>query len=229
VKNGRAAPAPAPIALRLLHAIVFFGFAASAIAGTHIELIHLYRSLAHPFHSGTLPGLFPCISGVTSILLAAFLLVRLLLRQTAPLAVSALMLVAFGLSFTTLLIEPSLRSVPGANAKALEAAREVHADLNTPLQSAGRVPEEMSAPKGESPFRRRGFAPLPWHVEKVASLSTLPAGAEPGWILVHVNDDRAGFSIGTVGVNSEGAPVVLADEHGEPIELRGAFNPDTAR
>jgi hypothetical protein len=227
VKNVRAAPAP--VGLRLLHAIVFLGFAASAVAGTHIELLHLYRSLSHPFNSGTPPDLFPCISGLASLLLAAFLLLRVVLRQTVPLAVSAVMLVAFGLSFTTLLGEPALRSVPGANAKALEAAREIHAGLSGPLQKEGRVPEAVPQPKGESPFRRRGFSSLPWHVEKVSNTSALPLGAEPGWLLVHVNDDRAGFTITTVGVNSEGKAVVLADEHGEPIELRGAFNPDTVK
>lgn len=219
---------PAPLGLRILHAIVFLGFSSTAIAGTHLELLHLVHAVTQPFNSGTPPQVLPCLSGLLSLLLAAFLIVRLFLRQSVPVGVSALMLVAFGLSFTVLLHPPEQRSVPGANVKALDAARALHHDLDDLLKQSGRVPDDVKAPQGPSPFHRR-FDALPWHVEKTARLDALPSGAEPGWLLLDVSDDRKGFGVSAVGIDPSGTPIVLRDDQGNPVELKGARDPDPAQ
>jgi hypothetical protein len=220
---------PAALGLRIIHAIVFLGFASAAVAGTHLELLHLFRALTQPYNSGTPPELLPCISGVLSALLAAFLLVCLVLRRRVPLAVSGLMLIAFGLSFTVLLHHAEQRSPPGANVKALDAARALHHDLDDLLKQSGHVPQGVQAPDGASPYRRRDFSALAWHLEKTPKLDALPPGAEPGWLLLHVSDDRAEFGVTVVGIDPHGAPMLLKDEDGNPVELKGVRDPDPSQ
>jgi hypothetical protein len=218
---------PVPTGLRILHAIVFLGFASTAIAATHLELLHLVRSVLHPYNSGTPPQPLPCAVGIAAILLALTLIARFG-RRRSVLFISVLMLVAFALSFTTLFLPaPELRSTAGANAKALLAASKVHNEVNDILQASGKAPRDPSTPPEPSPFRARDFHPLAWHVALVPRTDALPDGAQPGWLLLRVADDQSSYSITAVGLDPEGKATVLRDEGGEPIELKGAYNPDT--
>jgi hypothetical protein len=181
----------------------------------------MWRAVSQPFHSGTPPHLIATACGLGSIVLGVAMLVFLIVRRSIPLAVSAAVLLCFGLSFTVLGHEVSARSVPGANLKALEKARALHEQINAGLQKTGSVPTDVPV-EGESPYRRRDFSALPWRLVHDKTDAT-----QPGTLLLEVSADRATFSLKMVGIDSEGTPTLLRDEHGEPVELRGAFNPDT--
>ncbi|MBK7858363.1 MAG: hypothetical protein IPJ65_07015 [Archangiaceae bacterium] len=223
----RTAPAP----LRVVHAIVFLGFASASVAATHQELLQLFRALAQPFNWGTPPQPIACAAGLASALLGLGLIARVVMGKAVPLWLSAALLLSFGGSLFVLGVEPRARTVPGANVKCLEQAKVLHAQLNAPLQQTGRVPAP-DAPamglSGESPFYARPFDPLAWSARRVKSAEVLPEGAQPGWLLVQVPEDGASFVITAVGIDDDGRPAVLRQE-GKPIEYRGAYNPDTAQ
>lgn len=216
-----------PPGLRIIHAIVFLGFASVTIAGAHQELLHLARGLMRPFSAGTPPHAIACASGLAAALGALILIVCVARRRTVPLVVSGLILLAFAGSLTLLQHEPKQRTVPGANVKALQQAQALHEKLNGPLQRAGQVlPDAASTPiEAESPFYERPFKPLPWHIEASKRTDALPDGAKPGWLLLHVEDSQAAFVITAVGIDEDGEPSLLRAE-GKPIEYRGAYNPD---
>src|SRR5256885_1057925 len=86
----------------------------------------------------------------------ATLLIFLIMRRSVPLAVSAAVLLCFGLSFTVLKHEATARSAPGANLKAIEKARALHEQINDALQKTGSVPAEISV-DGDSPYRGKNF------------------------------------------------------------------------
>lgn len=226
----KAQRAESPPALRVFHAIVFLGFAAAAIAGTHQELLQLWRVISHPYNAGTRPIPIACAAGLLAAVLTLVLLACVAVGRTVPLAVSALMLLAFAGSFAVHLEEPKQRSVPGANVRALDRAKELHGKLASVLQATRAVPTSGDALRvdGESPFHKRWLQPLPWRVELVKSIEELPAGAEPGWLLLEPSPDAASFAIASVGIDDQGLPSLLRQD-GKPIAYRGAYNPDTAR
>lgn len=217
-------------ALRVFHAIVFLGFAAAAIAGTHQELIQLWRVVSQPYNAGTRPIPIACAAGLLAAVLTLVLLACVALGRTVPLAVSGLMLLSFAGSFAVHLEEPKQRSVPGANVKALDRAKELHGKIATVLQLTRVVPTsgQTLRVEGESPFHKRFLTPLPWRVELVPSIEQLPEGAEPGWLLLQASPDAASFAISSVGIDDQGLPSLLRQD-GKPVAYRGAFNPDTAR
>src|SRR5262249_30906857 len=144
-----------------------------------------------------------------------------------PLWLSIAILLAFGGSFTLLMAETGQRTVPGANVKALDAAKDLYQQLNGPLQQTGRVPAPV-APTTETPFYKRPLTRLPWHVESVTRTDALPDGAEPGWLLFQATPDQVSFVITAVGIDDEGEPALLRQD-GKPVEYRGAYNPDTRK
>ncbi|MBL8956500.1 MAG: hypothetical protein JNK82_37340 [Myxococcaceae bacterium] len=221
----------APPALRVIHAVVFFGFASVTIAATHQELLQLWRAVAHPFHSGTAPHGVACAAGFAAAVTALGLAACLALGRAVPLWVSGLGLVAFLGSFSLVRHEPQQRTVPGANVKSLEQARVLHEQLNRALQVAGTVPSDAAelALESSTPFFARPFTPLRWHIEKVKRTDALPDGAQPGWLLLQIDEpSRAAFVITAVGLDDDGEPSLLRSE-GKPIEYRGAYNPDMPR
>lgn len=221
-------PASAP--LRLIHALIFLGFAAATIAATHQELLQLWRSVTQPFHAGTPAAPLATSAGLTALLGAGVLLVCFALAKSAPLFVSVVMLGAFGAGFTVLSLEPKQRTAPGANLMAIDEAKVLHKRLNTMLQMTGTVPTDAQAIAlgDETPYYQRGFASLPWHVELVKDTSVLPPGAQPGWLLLKSSPDRTSFIITAVGIDAEGNAALLRDK-ADAIEFRGAYNPDTSR
>ena len=226
---GAARPRAAPTPLRILHAIVFLGFASAAMAATHQELLQLSRALFHPFSSGTPPHLVACGAGVLAGAMSLLLVGRVGLGRGVPLWVSGLLLLAFGGSLFVLGVEPKARTVPGANVKCLESAKVLHTQLNGPLQKTGRVPSgEALELSGDSPFFERPLTPLSWHVEKVNRTDALPDGAKPGWLLLQATADAASFVITAVGIDDDGQPGLLRQD-GKPVEYRGAYNPDTVK
>lgn len=229
-RSAGATKAAAPPVLRLVHAIVFLGFASAAMAGTHQELLQLWRVLTQSYNAGTPPLPIACASGLVAAFGALFLIARVGFGKTVPLRVSALLLLAFLGSLTVLTAEPKQRTVPGANVTVLEKGKELHLKLNEGLQKTGTLsssPEAFTL-EGVSPFHKRLLTSLPWRVEKVNRTDALPDGAQPGWLLVQPSADLASYVITCVGIDSEGEPSLLRQE-GNPIEYRGAYNPDAPR
>lgn len=222
-------PAAPPPLLRIVHAIVFLGFASAAMAATHAELQQLWRALTQRYHAGTPPDPIACASGLLAGVLAVALVACVGLGRKVPLAVSALLLLSFAGSLTVIRLEPKARTVPGANLKCLDRAKALHGKLNEALQKTGRVPSpEGLLPDEPTPFYRRPFTELPWKVEKVKRGDVLPDGAEPGGVLVQTPPDAASFVITGVGIDEAGEPSLLRQQD-KPIEYRGAYNPDTPR
>jgi hypothetical protein len=216
-----------PGPLRVIHAVVFLGFASTAIAGTHQELVQLWRGLTQRYTGGTPPAALCCAGALLAGMMALVLVVRFALGRAVPLWVSVLLLLGFTASLSVFKREAKGRTVPGANVKALEAAVALHQKLNDPLQKNGKVPAlGLVSVEGDTPFYRRPFEALSWHVESVKRTGALPDAAEPGWLLCQVSDDDVSFVITAVGIDADGEPSLLRQE-GKPIEYRGAYNPDT--
>ncbi len=221
-----------PPGLRVIYAIVFLGFAAIALAGTHPELLHLWRALTRSYSSGTPPNPIACASGLLAAAMAVAIAARVALGRAVQLSVSMLVMLAFVGSLIMLTHEQKQRSVPGANLACLSLAAKLHERLNRKLQDHGGIDDPDEALQGvldgSSPFYQRPFRALPWHLEKVSRTDVLPAGAQPGWFLLEVDPSHAAFVMTAVGIDDAGGPALLLTE-GKPIEYRGAYNPDMAQ
>lgn len=234
---------PAPLALRLIHAVVFFGFAAATIAAANVELQQLGKVLAQPWNTGTLP--LPvsvgaaCIAGAAAVLF----LFALLRGRSASLPVSSALLIAFLAALASRNAVVEGRSHFGGNLALVRLMDGVHAEVRAELQATGEAPSDLEAwrgrvdrraralfpPEGVSPYRRGIGRVVPFGVQLIESADANPTGLPPGTVLVWVSGDRASFSLLGVGLDANGVPVRVRDAEGKLVEFKGAFNPDMQR
>ncbi len=228
-------PEKSPAGLRLVHAVVFLGFASATLAAVHPELIQLWVAWSHDFHPGTPPSVLGVAAGLVAAGGALTLVVFFARGQSAPLWVSGALL---GSLLAGLASQgrgaPSRRSPEGANLLLLELGRAVHLKARDRLQQTGEAPtaklfwdEALTTSMGpERPFHQRWFADVPWKLELLSRAEDFPAAAQPGTLLVFVSEDKATFTITLVGLDEHLAPARLRDRENRPIELKGVFNPD---
>jgi uncharacterized membrane protein YphA (DoxX/SURF4 family) len=238
-KTGPAASQrTSPLALRAVHAIIFFGFGAAAIAGMLTELRQLAEGLFHPWHCGTPPAPFGTAAALIAGLLCVALVVFLVVGRSAPLWMSGLMLLCLVGSILSQDFPVARRSPPGANLKMLEVGKALHGAMREQLQRMLRVPaskadwtlalQKVAAEdNGLSPYRARFFSAVPWSVELLPREGEFLADAPPGTFQVYVPEDASRFSVTLLGLDAEHQVVRLRDDQGEVFELKGVFSPDT--
>jgi hypothetical protein len=228
-----------PIGLRAFHVVVFLGFAGGTIAGMIPELRQLFVALTHPWHFGTPPSPLGTAAALAAIFSSLALIVFLVRGRSAPLWMSVVMLVAFGVSIWQQGYVFSRRSAPGANLAMLDMGKALHEKMRAQLQQSGAVPNTaaeweaaLSAiaaenPRLVSPYRSRTFAIAPWKLRTLVKEGDFLLDATPGTFTVFIPADASRFTITMVGLDPEHQTVRLRDDQGQPFELKGAFAPDT--
>ena len=226
---------PSPLGLRLVHAALFLAFAAGVGAASAPEWTHLVGALAQPFHAGAAPRWLVLAGSV----LAAAGVVRLgwdLARgRSAPLWASGVILLGVMATLAggnPLGLEQSRAEVT-ANLELLRVARRVHLQMVHELQSHGETPRSQEAWRaalqqaGADDVRvyTRTFQPVRPQVAWMPSESAVPEPLVPGQLAVHVTPDGVGFTVRLVGLE-KGRPVLLEDDQGATLILRGLYNPD---
>jgi hypothetical protein len=229
----RASPA-----LTVIHAVVFLGFAGLAIAAASPELAQLRFALAGPYHAGSTP-FWPALAGAALAAGGALVLLwRVARRQEVTLFVSLSIMLGLAVAVSVNWSRPSQRSAHAANVALLEIARELQRKMGAVLQKDAAVPEDGGAwaaklaealeakPDAASALRDRGFRRLDYQAVRVEAEAWQGEGALPGTIGVWISSDRVVFLLTPVGITEEGKPRVLPDDRGNPIRLRGVYNPD---
>ena len=231
-------PSASPPVLRLLHGIFFGGLTAICLVAGSAEFEHLWRSQMAPFHAGPPPRPALLLAVLTTGVAMAVIAVQALRGRSARLFWSVLVLA--GMSFT--LWDTHEGPVPGrspasANLKILQTARALHGRMVEELQSHAALSEDLEpwrqalaqVTQGQpSPVRTRSFTPLPFVLQKVESLETLPPDAPPGTLLLSLVEGGVAYELQAVGLSPEGAPWRLQAPGGDPVVFRGAYNPDVA-
>lgn len=210
--------------LKALHAAVFLGLAAATVALVFPEARQLAFALSAPYHFGSPPSVPALIAGNLAILGAGLLIRQLIRRKRVPLSVSVLILVAFALGLVTPVPpEGSGRSWAAADKEILEAARQVHLAAVQRLQAMGVITMEgWVAPSGFSPARNSSFVRVPYQV-------VFGKGDRPGSLEVQLSEDGVSFELEALGFGPDGSVAPLADEKGDPLVLRGTYNPEAGR
>lgn len=233
----------APLALRLIHGVVFLGLAAATLAAAQIELLQLQRVLAQPWTSGTLPLPVPLAAAAGAGGCAVAFVACLTTGRSAPLGLSLVMVGAFVGALLSRENEVAGRTHFGGNLPLVRLMDGVHAEVRSELQQRGEAPAgladwkervERSAkrlypPEGRSLFHRRFAAAAPFGVQLIATEEANPADAVPGTVLVYVSADQASFTLLGVGLDERGKAVRIRDPEGKLVQFKGVFNPDTMR
>lgn len=227
-----------PLGLRAFHVVVFLGFAASAVAGMLTELKQLADGLTHRFHFGTPPSPLGTAAAFLAVGLAIALVVFLVRGRSAPLWMSAAILVAFAVSWWQQGYAFSRRSAPGANLAMFALGKVLHEQMRQQLQTTGAVPATQAeweaalaraATDHPSPYRTRTFAAVPWSLRTLAKEGDFLTDALPGTFTVFFPKDTSRFTITMIGLDPEHQTVRIRDDQGQPFELKGAYTPDTRR
>ena len=236
----RPAPGAAqgsPLALKLLHGILFAGFTAICCVVGAAEFEQLLAAQAHPFHGGPPPRVLVLLAVLASLVGLGVILGQALRGRSARLRWSGLVLAALVLVLWDFREGPVAgRTASAANLRILQTARALHGLMVHRLQNEGHLPEDVDAWRqaleslthGEpSPVRTRTFQPLPYRIEKVAAPDTVPPGAPPGTLLLYVLEGGLAYELQAVGLSPEGEPWRLRQlPSTEPVVLRGAYNPE---
>lgn len=233
----KSAPPRAPI-LRALYGVVFLGAASAAFAAGWPELQQLIRAWSAPYHFGdpprvlTLFGLALVTCGVAGIIRA------FLTGREVKLLWSALVLFGAASSVAGLgSAPPQGRSWAAADKEILAVASRIQREMVDVLQADGEVPKVpiawenvlKLATKDLSPARDRSFSRLPYRITHLKEEAERPNPLVPGTLLVHLAPQGEAFSIAPIGFDTKGQVAQLADDRGEPLTLRGTFNPDVAQ
>ncbi|WNG18415.1 hypothetical protein [Cystobacter fuscus] len=233
----RAASA-SPLALRVIHGIVFGGLTAICVVAGMAEFEHLWRTQTQPFHAGPPPRPALVLAVLATVLGMGVILVQSLRGRSARLLWSLFVLA--GLVFTLWDSHEGPvpgRSTPSANLKILQVARALHGRMVEELQTRGALPEDAESwqqalqqvAQGQpTPVRTRSFASLPFRIQKVDSLEALPPEAPPGTVFLYVVEGGVAYELQAVGLSPEGEPWRLQAPNGEPVVFRGAYNPELA-
>jgi hypothetical protein len=227
--------AHSPLGLRLTHALVFLPLAATVLCGSAFEWRHLVQALSRPFHAGAPPGP-PLLAGALLAGVGAWrVAVAVVLRHSAPLWASGLILSALCLaSMNHGAPVEAERSEARANLAFLEVGRRLHLSMVGGLQQQGEVPRDHAAwvralagaTARQDRVRDRRFRARPPRALRVASPDALPAEPlVPGQVLVWVSEDGVTFELRLVGF-ADGAPALLRTPDGAVLVLKGLYNPD---
>ncbi|OJH40445.1 hypothetical protein [Cystobacter ferrugineus] len=232
------APPASPVALRVIHGIVFGGLTAICVVAGMAEFEHLWRTQVQPFHAGPPPRPALVLAMLTTVVAMGVILVQSLRGRSARLLWSLFVLA--GLVFTLWDTHEGPvpgRSTPSANLKILQVARALHGRMVEALQTRGALPEDAESwqealqqvAQGQpTPVRTRSFTPLPFRIQKVDSLEALPPEAPPGTVFLYVVEGGVAYELQAVGLSPEGGPWRLLAPNGDPVVFRGAYNPDLA-
>lgn len=219
-----------------LHLTVFLGLAASTVAVGDSEWRQLFRALGRTFHSGAPPLPALLVAGAAATLCALGLVLCVVRRRPASLALSVGILLAFLLSLwapgKVSRRELAARTPEGANVPLLGAAQAVQAVMVEELRRQGEVPtseavwqERVEGLKLEpSVLRGRFFRRLPYRVVQVGEDGRLPQSGMPGSFVLYVSPDGARFTLTPIGLDAGGAPGPLTDAGGTRLVLRGVFH-----
>ncbi|MHB8878875.1 MAG: hypothetical protein ACYC8T_34675 [Myxococcaceae bacterium] len=232
-----------PLALRLIHAIVFLGFAASTLAAVHPELLHLHAALRLPFHPGTPPSPLAVAAGLTAVLGGLWVAMNLLRGRSTSLVVSAALLLGFVGALVFRAAEPPVkRTWQGADVALLEVTKALHLKMVERLQRDAEVPRDPKAwqealdgaahaasPGGASAIHGRTFRALPYRLAKAPGQGKVPEGLDPATVVLWTSDDGVGFELTPVGLTSSGGVGPLTDDRGTRVVFKGVYNPDLPR
>jgi hypothetical protein len=230
-----AASGRSPPVLRWLHALVFFGFAAGALAAAQPDWQHLFSALRTPYHLGNPPRpvllLGSVLAGAGGLRLA-WALVR---GRSAPLLASWLILgggvsAVLGAAGSP---PPAPPSEAAFNIALIQWGQGVQRAMVGELQTRGEVPTAEApwhaaisrAGTSRIPVRSQGFRQVLPPSPRTATPEALPEPLVPGSLLVYVSPDGAAFELRLVGL-ARGQPVVLRDDTGAVLVLRGLYNPE---
>ena len=229
---------PVPWGLRVLHALVFLTAAAGPLMAGSTEWGWLARSLERPFTPGT-PAQWGVLAGSgASGVLGLLMLLQLIQRRSIRLSLSlgvigALALTVLGLSGPL----PEGRSWASADGAILRSATALQREAVAVLQREGEAPSDARAwsallqtlPAAVVPVHRGASRrSLSYEVLRVNTPSERPLALVPGMLLVFVSPDRASFIMRVVGLDATSAAVILSDDRGDTLLLRGTFNPENA-
>ncbi len=232
----RALTRASPPALRLVHALVFAGLAASALAAVYPEVRHLLDAWGSPVHPGSPPSVLALASAVLGAaggfgVLFGFVRPRRL--QWAP---SASVLAAFAGALAVGAGPPPVhRTWQGADAALLEVARGVFDRMDRRLKRDAAVPTQLepwrealaeatAGQGGDSEIRTRLFRVVPYSVVRGPGPGALPTPLVPASLVLWASDDGAAFELTPVGLDRGGAAGPLADDSGQRIVFRGSFS-----
>ncbi len=231
----REPPGRSPWGLRLIHTAVFLAFAAAVGVTASVEWRHAVAALGRPFHVGEPPRAFLLLGSALALAGAVSLLASLVRGRSAPQASSWLILAGLvaGIFGASGPLPPVRPSEVAANTELIQVGQRVQALMVSQLQELGEVPVALEPwqrafEQAASPIRwprTRDFRPVPPRVVQVATPEARPEPLTPGALLLHVSPDGAAFELRLVGLE-EGKPMVLVDETGAAIVLRGLYNPD---
>ena len=224
-----------PLALRLIHAVIFLAFAAMVVAAALPEWRHGVFALGRPYHVGSPPRALLVLGSVLAAAGAAGLLVALARGRSAPLAASWFILGGAGAAVmgTAGNPPPERPSELSANTALIQLGQRVQISMVDQLQQRGEVPVSPGPwqetleriAQSKRPFRTKTFQPVRPQVIPVQTPEARPEPLRPGSLLLFVSPDGASFEFRLVGL-SEGRPEVLRDETGGPVVLRGLYNPN---
>ncbi len=224
-----------PLGLRLVHAALFLAFAAGVGVVSVPEWTHLSSALTQPFHAGGAPRWLVLVGSVLAAVGTARLAWELLRGRSAPLWASGVILLGV---MSTLAggrpqgLEQS-RSEVAANLDLLRVARRVHLQMVHELQSHAETPQSQDvwrtalhqAGADQARVYTRTFQAVHPQLAWMPSESAVPEPLVPGQLAVHVTSDGVAFSVRLVGLE-QGRPVLLKDDQGATLVLRGLYNPD---
>ena len=227
--------ARSPLALRLVHAVIFLGMAGGVLVVSKPEWSHLLHAMNQPFHAGAAPRVPLLVGSVAALVGAVWILGCLLSGRSSSLWASGAILLSIagtvaggnGRGLT------ENRSEEAANLALLRVARRVHLAMVQELQAHGEAPVDptvwqqalANATPRDDVFRTREFEPLPMRLRWLEADDAKPEPLVPGTLWAYVTPDGIGFSLRMVGL-LKGRPAWLPDDRGQELVLRGLYNPD---
>lgn len=220
--------AAAPLALRVLHALVFLALGGFALARSWPEWRHLARAVSAPLHWGTPPSPPLLLAGLLALVGIVALVVALARRRPPPLRLSLPLLAACLLALAPA-TGPEERRIDSANAALLSCARELKTQMHESAQALGSVPGEAAWRRElqavcPQTLRDRTFTSRPPALNWLAE-ERVPVGATAGTLSVYRSPDGVRFGLHPTGWNPSGDPIPLPDARGEPLWFKGAFLP----
>jgi hypothetical protein len=223
-----------PLALRIVHALVFVGLCSAAMALGDDEVRQLLFAWGNSYHYGNPPAVLPIVGALFGVVAAALILVHFARGKSVPLWVSMLPLAGILLGYAGRATQAPRRTHYAANLDVLAAARQLHRAQVAVLQQNGELPVDQASwdlaltalqlPK--SPARTRSFTLLPFRVALLPDRGVTPEGVAPGTLGVWVSKDGIEFEVHPVGFDEQRKVAPLVDPQGRALVLTGAYNPE---
>jgi hypothetical protein len=222
-------PASSPLP-RLLHLLVFAGFALVTASLISPEIAQLIASQRAPYHFGDPPRALALLSGALLLPALAVLLWRVVRGRSAPLWTSGLVLASAVLAVVSAVGEvPRGRTWAAADVRILEVTRELQQRMLARVQMGGRLPQHVDnwrealaeVAEGPSPARTRSFSPVPYQLVLSPEQGRVPEGLAPGTVVAWLDPQGDAFELTPVGFAKDGTVGPLVDDQGERVVLRG--------